>query len=127
MKVTFDRSPGVVGSENPESGGKKPKTGCDRLDRTRFELGNTLGNSTPSRIRTCDLLIRSQLLYPAELSGLTSISKFPFHVTNFCALLIRSQLLYPAELSGKRKNAWRRFDCWPFGSWLESAPAFFKG
>ena len=25
--------------------------------------------STPSRIRTCDLLIRSQLLYPAELSG----------------------------------------------------------
>lgn len=26
--------------------------------------------STPSRIRTCDLLIRSQLLYPAELPGL---------------------------------------------------------
>ena len=25
--------------------------------------------STPGRIRTCDLLIRSQLLYPAELPG----------------------------------------------------------
>ena len=25
--------------------------------------------STPGRIRTCDLLIRSQLLYPAELRG----------------------------------------------------------
>ena len=29
--------------------------------------------STPSRIRTCDLLIRSQLLYPAELSGQMSV------------------------------------------------------
>ena len=26
-------------------------------------------SSTPGRIRTCDLLIRSQLLYPAELRG----------------------------------------------------------
>ncbi len=25
--------------------------------------------STPSRIRTCDLLVRNELLYPAELPG----------------------------------------------------------
>ena len=28
-----------------------------------------ISQSTPGRIRTCDLLIRSQLLYPAELRG----------------------------------------------------------
>lgn len=33
------------------------------------EFGD-MKKSTPGRIRTCDLLIRSQLLYPAELRGL---------------------------------------------------------
>lgn len=32
-------------------------------------MSDAICKSTPGRIRTCDLLIRSQLLYPAELRG----------------------------------------------------------
>ena len=43
-----------------------------RIMGTR-QVANRRKSSTPSRIRTCDLLIRSQLLYPAELSGHMSL------------------------------------------------------
>ena len=35
-----------------------------------------VSQSTPGRIRTCDLLIRSQLLYPAELRGQRGFAKW---------------------------------------------------
>ena len=76
----------------------------------------TKENGDPCRIRTCDLLLRRQLLYPAELRDRTVnqdlaiallFSIYPIlsfnktYLTNHFPnsdLQIRRQLLYPAEL-----------------------------
>ncbi len=60
------------------------------------------------RIQTCNLLIRSQMLYSVELrSHVSYIRTFTLNVTVFigdsyriqtCNLLIRSQMLYSVEL-----------------------------
>ncbi len=69
------------------------------------------------RIRTSDRLVRSQVLYPAELrtrrgmcNNQFSTLKYQFIVTNNGALgrirtsdrLVRSQVLYPAELRARK-------------------------
>jgi hypothetical protein len=55
------------------------------------------------RIQTCNLLIRSQLLYSVEPRGrlLTNCDRDRIQT---CNLLIRSQLLYSVELRGHLFN-----------------------
>ena len=54
------------------------------------------GISDRDRIRTCDRLLRRQMLYPAELRDLCIIINISFHV--LCDRPANGGMLYPAEL-----------------------------
>ncbi len=67
-------------------------------NNTKRAVGNSGGSFCDSyRIQTCNLLIRSQMLYSVELR-----SRFGFICDSYriqtCNLLIRSQMLYSVEL-----------------------------
>ena len=48
--------------------GNEKKDGFNvRLANCVNDVNNDVRNGTPGKIRTCDPLIRSQILYPAEL------------------------------------------------------------
>ena len=53
--------------------------------------------SDPDRIQTCNLLIRSQMLYSVEPRGRSQFICDPDRIQT-CNLLIRSQMLYSVEL-----------------------------
>jgi hypothetical protein len=51
-------------NRRPESSCARPKTGVEPIGLPRLPV-----DGTPGRIRTCDLRIRSPLLYPTELQA----------------------------------------------------------
>ena len=61
------------------------------------------------RIQTCNLLIRSQMLYSVELRSHFPQTAFQFHESDSdriqtCNLLIRSQMLYSVELRSQNSE-----------------------
>ncbi len=54
------------------------------------------------RIQTCNLLIRSQMLYSVELMSLLIVCDS--YRIQTCNLLIRSQMLYSVELMSQKEN-----------------------
>ena len=61
------------------------------------------------RIQTCNLLIRSQMLYSVELRSRFPQTAFQFHESDSdriqtCNLLIRSQMLYSVELRSRNSE-----------------------
>ena len=57
----------------------------------------TIFGGDSHRIQTCNLLIRSQMLYSVELASLVAYGDS--HRIQTCNLLIRSQMLYSVELA----------------------------
>ena len=55
---------------------------------------------TPGEIRTPDPLVRSQVLYPAELRAQIDLNGAPEEIRTPDPL-VRSQVLYPAELRAR--------------------------
>ena len=76
--------------------GRSPKPLSVQFDAIEKSCGTKM-YGTPSRIRTCDLLIRSQLLYPAELPGPTSDGEkdVPSRLSDWiCILMVRAEVQY---------------------------------
>ncbi len=71
-------------------------------------VGDLLGD--PYRIQTCNLLIRSQILYSVELTGHTVCFSDPYRIQT-CNLLIRSQILYSVELMGQSQPLFCELRC----------------
>jgi hypothetical protein len=64
-------------------------------------------NGARGRIRTSDRLVRSQVLYPAELHAHSNITLIDYGADGRIRTsdrLVRSQVLYPAELHPHRSS-----------------------
>ena len=68
----------------------------------------------PGTIRTCDRLVRSQVLYPAELRALKTLSATGFHEILSEPVVAQLVQLHPKGM--KATGAWKRGGHYPFGS-----------